>query len=80
MNSLKNNRGQGLIEYLVIVALVVVSSIGIMSVIGQNIRVQFANVSNALRGRPEERESAEKARAEQISRKHFGDFLSGAEK
>ena len=77
---MRNQRGQALIEYLVIVALVVVASIGIMSVIGQNIRTQFANVSNALRGRPEERATPERARNEQITGKHFGDFLSGAEK
>ncbi len=51
MNKIKNNKGQGLIEYLIIVAIVAVGSISVIKVVGANINVQFANVAQALGGK-----------------------------
>ena len=44
------NKGQGLVEYLILVCLVAVSAIAVVSVVGKNIREQYANVSSSLRG------------------------------
>ena len=44
------NRGQGLVEYLILVCLLAVSAIGIVSVVGQNLKARYANISSALRG------------------------------
>jgi len=49
MKSLRNSRGQGLVEYLILLCLVAVSAIAVVAVVGQNIREQYANVSAALR-------------------------------
>lgn len=46
---MRNSRGQGLIEYLVLVCLVGVSAIAIVSVVGTNVREQYARISNTLR-------------------------------
>lgn len=48
MKSISNQKGQSLVEYLIIVALVGVSAIGIMSSVGQSVKVQFAKVGKAL--------------------------------
>jgi len=47
---IKNNKGQGLIEYLIIVALIAVAAIGIMQSLQKTVNSQFANVTNAIGG------------------------------
>lgn len=42
--------GQGLVEYLVLVALVAVASIAIVRVVGTNLQEQYARISHAIRG------------------------------
>lgn len=46
----RNHRGQTLIEYLIIVALVGVGSIALMRTVSQGINVRFASVVKALGG------------------------------
>ena len=45
---LKNNLGQGLIEYLILVALVAVVAIGAVKVVGKNIYTQYEMINRAL--------------------------------
>lgn len=47
----RRNSGQGLIEYLILLCLVTVSSIAVVSVVGQNIKAQYAKISNAITGK-----------------------------
>jgi len=44
-------KGQGLVEYLILVCLVAVSAIAVVSVVGTNIKEQYANISAALSGK-----------------------------
>lgn len=44
-----DRKGQGLVEYLILVCLIAVSAIGIVTVVGRNIQEQYANVSAAIR-------------------------------
>jgi pilus assembly protein Flp/PilA len=72
-----NENGQGLIEYLVIVALVAVAGIAVMKVVGQNVRAQFANVADAIQG------NTGKAKLDEVRESHYkkrdmGDFFRGA--
>ncbi len=46
----RKNVGQGLVEYLILTCLVAVSAIAVVSVVGQNIRARYANISAAIRG------------------------------
>lgn len=48
---LKNKKGQSLVEYLVIVALVAVGSISVVRVVSANVNARFANVANVLGGK-----------------------------
>jgi pilus assembly protein Flp/PilA len=43
-------RGQGMTEYIIIVALIAIAAIGIITIFGENIRALFATSANALGG------------------------------
>lgn len=47
---LKNNRGQSLVEYMVIVALMAVSTMGIMRVLSQTTSGKLAAITQSLQG------------------------------
>ncbi|MCB0394527.1 MAG: hypothetical protein KDD25_08200 [Bdellovibrionales bacterium] len=49
---MKNQKGQGLVEYLIIVALIAVASIAVTKVLGQNIQGQLARITNAISSKP----------------------------
>ncbi len=72
-----NNKGQGLIEYLIIVALIAVATIGIVRVVGQNVSVQYANISRALGGQSYQLQ-ADKPEEKMYKKKDLGDFLQGS--
>jgi len=46
----KKQLGQGMTEYIIIVALVAVSAIGIYSAFGHTVKAQMAQVTNGLAG------------------------------
>lgn len=50
MKIVRNKRGQGLIEYLIIVAIVAVGSMAVMRVVGSNLNRRFAAIAQALGG------------------------------
>ena len=50
LNQVKKQRGQGMTEYIVIVALVAVAAIGVYSLLGQTIRNQTAGLALEIAG------------------------------
>ena len=50
LRTLKGQSGQGLTEYLLIVALIAIAAIGVVTVFGQDIRQLFSGTSNSLAG------------------------------
>lgn len=46
----KNRKGQGLTEYIIIVALVAVAGIGIVNIFGNQLRNQFHTIVRAMSG------------------------------
>lgn len=73
----KSESGQGLVEYLIIVALMAIASIGIMKIMGQNVQAQFARITHALRGEDKQ------PRLQNVNRnshrqKDLSDFFKGA--
>ena len=76
-NVIKNNRGQGLVEYLIIVAIMAVATIGIMRVVGQNTSAQFANIAYALQGK-DNKANKEQVRDRDVKKKDLSDFMTGA--
>ena len=77
MKSIKNKKGQSLIEYLVLICLVGVGSMAVVRVVGKNVRVQFANVARALGGENNKLE-AEKVNLKDYSKRDFSDFMEGS--
>lgn len=76
--AIKNNKGQGLVEYLIIVAIVAVGSIGVMRVVGANINVRFANIADALGGKGGENRKTHEVTDSLVKKKDFSDFFEGA--
>ncbi len=50
LGALKNERGQGMVEYALILALVAVAAIVVLGLLGFNINTIFTSVSAALTG------------------------------
>ena len=46
----RNRKGQGLTEYIIIVALVAVAGIGIVNIFGNQLRNQFLTIVKAMSG------------------------------
>lgn len=73
-----NQKGQGLIEYLIIVAIVAVGSIAVIKVVGGNINVTLAKVAKSLSG-----EAAGDIKHHEVTdglykKKDLGNFFQGA--
>lgn len=47
----RDQRGQGMTEYIIIVALIAIAAIGVVTLFGDNIRNLFAGASDALAGK-----------------------------
>lgn len=73
----KSESGQGLVEYLIIVALMAIASIGIMKIMGQNVQAQFAEITHALRGE-KKRARGEDVNKNSYRQKDLSDFFEGA--
>lgn len=48
--SYRNRRGQGLTEYVIVVALVAIAAIGIVNIFGNQLRNQFSTIITAMSG------------------------------
>ncbi|MBW2733036.1 MAG: hypothetical protein JRH20_11645 [Deltaproteobacteria bacterium] len=46
----RDQSGQGMTEYIIIVALIAITAIGVVTIFGDNIRDLFAGATNALAG------------------------------
>lgn len=46
----RRERGQGMTEYVIIVAIIAIATIGVVSLFGNNIRALFGSSANALVG------------------------------
>lgn len=72
----KKQKGQSLTEYLILVALVAISSIGIVRVLGQTTSTQLANITNALQGGKGKILKAENVKKAHYSKKDLSTFMN----
>lgn len=75
-SAIRNSRGQGLIEYLVIVALVAVATIGVVRVLGQAVNSRFATITYALQGK-KAKPTVDTIPEEQLKKRDLGNFMDG---
>lgn len=73
---MRNERGQGLIEYLIIVALMAVAAIGIVKVLNKTVQVQFANVIWSLQNRQGAKPRHDRLQSSDYEKKDFGNFMN----
>ncbi|MCO5114336.1 MAG: Flp family type IVb pilin [Bdellovibrionaceae bacterium] len=79
--TLRNQKGQGLIEYIILVALIAIASIGVMRVLSQTANTQLANITNSLQGGAQARKIAAPQVSETLySKKDLSDFMKNATK
>lgn len=72
---LKNKKGQGLMEYLILVALIAVGTIGVVKVVGQNVRKQYANINHALGAKQVGDNKLSDVSASDLNRKDLSNFM-----
>ncbi len=70
-----NSRGQSLIEYLILVAVIAIGSIGIVRGLGQTILVRYTNITNALQNKTTEIQP-DAVNASDYRKKGLDDFFS----
>lgn len=79
MNLLKKQNGQGLIEYLIIMALMAIATMAIMRVMSKTVSIKFAQVTEALQGKKSSTPLAvEDIQTQHIKKKDMSDFFNGA--
>lgn len=74
---LSNERGQGLIEYLIIVAIMAIATIGVLRVVGQNLTGRFADIAYVLQGK-QKKSAMEQVEDSYLEKKTLGTFMEGA--
>ena len=74
----KNQSGQSLVEYLVIVGLIGVGSIVIMRSVGQSINVRFSQVAEALGTRVEGQQQSDTITESMYRKRDLKDFFTGS--
>ena len=75
---IKSNHGQGLIEYLILVALIAVGTIGVVKVVGQNVTTQYENINRAMGAKKSEKLQIDNAADSQLKRKDLSTFMDGS--
>jgi len=64
VKSNKNVKGQGMVEYIIIVALIAIAAIGVYSQFGKGVRSQMAGMTQELSGQSADVSDATKAATE----------------
>lgn len=74
---MKKRKGQGLIEYLILVALMAVATIGVVRVLNQTVKSRFANAVHALQG-TSKKVRTKPLRETDTQKSDLSDFMNGA--
>ncbi len=76
--SIKNQKGQGLIEYLILVALIAVTTIGVVKVVGKNMAAQYENINRAMGAEKTEALTVKNATESALKQKDLSNFLDAS--
>jgi Flp pilus assembly pilin Flp len=77
-SSYRSQKGQSLVEYLIIVAIVGIGSIGLMRALGQNLNTRFADVVYALGGKVDGNRKAADVSTHMYRKRDLKDFAQGS--
>ena len=71
-----NSKGQGLIEYLIIVAIMAIATLSVLRVVGQNLKGRFADIAYVLQNK-QKKSQMEQIEESYLEKKTLGDFMEG---
>ena len=74
----RSQSGQGMTEYLIIVALIAVAAVGVVTVFGNDVRQLFSAATGTLNGQSSTA-NTQKANVTNKTLKNFGTFSSGGD-
>jgi len=74
---MRRQDGQGMTEYIIIVALIAIAAIGVVTVFGDNIRKLFGTSANALAGKSSNNTGAQGA-GDKAAHRNIKDFATHA--
>lgn len=77
INKAGKQKGQGLIEYLILVALMGVATIGVIRVLNQTIKSRFASAVYALQGKPK-KVKTDSLKEQDYKKSDLSNFMNGA--
>ncbi len=75
---LKNNKGQSLLEYLILTAFMGVASMGVISILNSTVSAKFAQVINSIKGKESNNVKMEPMSKSYYKRKDLGDFMKNS--
>ena len=71
---LKKARGQGMTEYIIIVALIAIAAIGVITLFGDNIKALFGMSADALAGDTQVNKRTVKSKGDALEKKKLSNF------
>lgn len=74
----RNTNGQGMIEYMILIALIAAGTIGVIRVVGYNIGAQYENINRAMGAKTTNQLQIQNTDQSQINKKDLSDFLKGS--
>lgn len=74
----RSQSGQGLIEYLILVAILAVGTMAAVRLIGQSLNVKLATVARSLGAEVEGSLATPQAKASSFSKKDMRNFMNGS--
>lgn len=75
---IRNSRGQGLIEYVILVAIIAVGTMGMVRMLQKSMKVNMATVVYTLQGDTKRKASHERIEDSDLKKTDFSDFMNGA--
>ena len=72
----RSESGQGMTEYIIIVALIAVAAIGVVTIFGDNIRALFGGATDALAGDTNVKVQSEKASSRHTKTRTLKNFAA----
>ena len=78
---MSNKKGQGMIEYIILVALLAIAAIGITELLGQTVRTKLAQITSSLQDRtPNVGKDLPTVEDKFVNRKGLSDFQKNTSK
>src|SRR5262249_16854370 len=76
----KNEKGQGLVEYLILTALLAIATMGVVRLLGHSVAARYADVVNVIEGgeRARRRTQTEQVGEEDYRKRDMSDFMRNA--